>query len=199
MNAYQVEVDECQRVFDGYFKIDRYTFRHSLFAGGMSSKVVREVLERGQVAAVLPVDPQRRRLVLIEQFRPGAYAVGWDPWLLECVAGIIESGEQADDVSRREAQEEAGCSIDDLILMHRFLATPGACSESVHLYCGRIDSENVGGLHGLAHEGEDIKAACYSYEQAKAMLAGGKILNAITLIALQWFFLNQEKIESQWT
>ena len=96
MSQHQVEVDEHQRIFDGYFKVDRYRLRHSLHAGGMSPALEREVLERGQVSAVLPVDPQRRRLVLIEQFRPGAYALGWHPWLLECVAGIIEPGEQAE-------------------------------------------------------------------------------------------------------
>ena len=198
MNQHQVVVDERQRVFDGYFKMDRYHLRHSLHSGGMSSGVVREVLERGQVAAVLPVDPLRRRLVLIEQFRPGAYARGWHPWLLECVAGIIEPGEHAEEVSRREAMEEAGCAITELIPIHEYLANPGACSESVSLYCGRVDSEHVGGIHGLAAEGEDIKVACYDYAAARALLDEGRIVNAITLIALQWFFMNREQVEQQW-
>lgn len=198
MNQHQVVVDEHRRVFDGYFKIDRYTLRHSLHAGGMSPAVVREVLERGQVAAVLPVDPQRRQLVLIEQFRPGAHALCWDPWLLECVAGIIEEGELAEEVCRREAVEEAGCSLTDLIPMAHYLASPGACSESVSLYCGRVDSEHVGGLHGLASEGEDIKVQCYDYAAARALLEEGRILNAITIIALQWFFMHQQLVEQQW-
>ncbi len=198
MNQYQVSVEQQLRVFDGYFKIDQYRLRHSLHAGGMSPTVVREVLERGQVAAVLPVDPQRRRLVLIEQFRPGAYALGWHPWLLECVAGIIEPGEQAEEVSRREAVEEAGCTLTDLFPIAHYLASPGACSESVNLYCARVDSEHVGGVHGLEAEGEDIKVACYDYDEVRAMLEEGRIVNAITLIALQWFFMHQEQVAQRW-
>ncbi len=198
MSQRKVTVDDRQRVYNGYFKVDRYQIRHSLHAGGMSPALDREVLERGQISAVLPVDPQRQQIVLIEQFRPGAYALGWDPWLLECVAGIIETGEEAEEVSRREAVEEAGCTLTEMIPIYEYLSSPGACSEGVSLYCGRVDSEHVGGLHGLASEGEDIKVACYDYAEVRELLDEGRIVNAITIIALQWFFMNQQQVEQQW-
>ena len=88
-----VEIIDSEVVYDGHFRLDRYRLRHRQFAGGMGRVLTREVLERGRVAAVLPVDPVRDRVVLIEQFRPGAWAAQWEPWLLECVAGVIESGE----------------------------------------------------------------------------------------------------------
>ena len=94
--------------------------------------------------------------------------------------------------------EEAGCTLTDLIPIHQYLASPGACSESVSLYCGRVDSEHVGGLHGLEAEGEDIKVACYDYATVRAMLEEGRIVNAITIIALQWFFLHQQEVERRW-
>ncbi|MBT6273342.1 MAG: NUDIX domain-containing protein, partial [Chromatiales bacterium] len=107
------EVDLLRRdtLFQSYFRVDQYELRHSLFAGGMGDAVVREVFERGHMAAVLPVNPANDSVVMIEQFRPGAYAVGWHPWLLECVAGVIEPGETASGVAGRETMEEAGCEI----------------------------------------------------------------------------------------
>ena len=145
-------------VYDGHFRLDRYRLRHRQFAGGLGPVLTREVLERGMVAAVLPVDPGRDRVVLIEQFRPGAWAAGRSPWLLECVAGVIEPGETPEELARREALEEAGCVITDLVPIATFLTSPGATTETVHLFCGRVASDGVGGLHGLGTEGEDIRA-----------------------------------------
>ena len=70
------EILEKTRVYDGFFKIDRYRLRHRLHAGGWSGVMTREVFERGHAAAVLPYDPERDAVVLIEQFRIGAYAAG---------------------------------------------------------------------------------------------------------------------------
>ena len=186
-------------VFDGYFRIDRFRLRHSLHEGGMSRPLVREVFERGRVAAVLPVDPVRDLVVLIEQFRIGPYAVGWDPWLLEGVAGIIEDGESAEDVARREAMEEAGCEITDLVPMIRYLSSPGACTETVDLFCGRVDAGRAGGIHGLDEEGEDIRVAVYSVEVALELLQTGKIVNGKTIIALQWLALNYDRLKDRWS
>ena len=140
-----VELMGREVVYDGYFRLDRYRLRHRQFAGGIGPVLTREILERGQVAAVLPVDPARDRVVLIEQFRPGAWAAGRDPWLLECVAGVIEPGETPEELARREALEEAGCVIADLLPIATFLTSPGATTETVRLFCGRVDSEGVGG------------------------------------------------------
>jgi ADP-ribose pyrophosphatase len=157
------------------------------------------VFERGQVAAVLPLDPQRARVVLIEQFRAGAYARGWHPWLLECVAGIIEQGESAEDVARRETQEEAGCRITELIpITAPFLSSPGACTETVSLFCGRVDAAAVGGIHGLVEEGEDIRVGSWTIDEALELLACGRIVNAKTIIALQWLALNRERVLRTW-
>lgn len=195
----KVDLLEKRTVFDGYFRIDRFRLRHSLHDGGMSEPLDREVFERGRVAAVLPVDPVRDEVVLIEQFRIGPYAAGWNPWLLEGVAGIIEEGETAENVARREAMEEAGCEITDLVPMIRYLSSPGACTETVDLFCGRVDSSRAGGIHGLDQEGEDIRVMVYSVEAALALLGAGKIVNGKTIIALQWLALHYERVKSRWS
>lgn len=200
MDPDKVELLEHGTAFQGYFRIDRYHLRHEQFAGGMGGPLVREVFERGQVAAVLPLDPRAGRVVLIEQFRAGAYARGWQPWLLECVAGIIEHGESAEDVARRETQEEAGCRITDLLpIAAPFLTSPGACTETVSLFCGRVDSATAGGIHGLLEEGEDIRVATWTIDEALGLLDSGRIVNAKTIIALQWLALNRERVLRRWS
>ncbi|MDX1512875.1 MAG: NUDIX domain-containing protein [Gammaproteobacteria bacterium] len=194
----QVDLIEKTTVFDGYFQIDRFKLRHSLHEGGMSAPLVREVFERGRVAAVLPVDPTRDEVVLIEQFRIGPYAVGWDPWILEGVAGIIEEGESAEDVARRECIEEAGCEITDLVPIMRYLSTPGACTETVDLYCGRVDSSAAGGVHGLDEEGEDIRVRVYTVPEALDLLEQSRIVNGKTIIALQWLALHYPRLKDRW-
>ena len=164
----------------------------------MGRALTREVLERGRVAAVLPVDPVRDRVVLIEQFRPGAWAAQWEPWLLECVAGVIEAGETPEELARREALEEAGCVITDLVPIASFLTSPGATSETVRLFCGRVDSDGVGGLHGLGTEGEDIRARVMPVEEAVSLLDEGRIVNAKTIIALQWIARHYDSLKSKW-
>jgi len=199
MQPQRVEVQTSETVFQGYFRIDRYRLRHEQFAGGLGAEVVREVFERGQVAAVLPVDPIAGRVVLIEQFRPGAWATGRDPWLLECVAGVIEQDESPTDVCVREAREEAGCMLTNLIpIAAPFFSSPGACSETVALYCGQVDASTAHGLHGLADEGEDIRVNTWSIDEALQLLAQGRIVNAKTIIALQWLALNRDSLAQRW-
>ena len=198
MNRDGVELIEKQAAFSGYFRIDRFRLRFPLYEGGMSREVEREVLERGQVAAVLLVDPDRDCVVLIEQFRPGPYAAGDQPWLIEAVAGVIEGTESAEEMARREAREEANCEITDLFPVMRFFTSPGASTESVALFCGRVDSTDAGGVHGLEEEGEDIRVMVVSVTEALSLLHEGKIVNAKTIIALQWLASNYDKIKKRW-
>jgi ADP-ribose pyrophosphatase len=199
MNTPSVELLNKVIAYNGYFKIVRYHLRHRLFAGGLSGEVVREVFERGHAVAVLPYDPVTEQVMLVEQFRAGAYAANLEhPWLLEVVAGIIEAGETPEQVAYRETQEEAGCTLQDLIPMHTFLVSPGGTSETTALFCGRVNMPSIGGLHGLAEENEDIKVHIFSVDEALKMLAEGKIHAAPPIIALQWLALNRESVKRQW-
>ena len=131
--------------YDGHFKIIRYRLRHRLFAGGMSPELAREVFERGHAVAVLPFDPERGQVVLVEQFRIGAVGVIDDPWLIEPVAGIIEPGEGAPEVARRETAEEAGLELLDLVPACTYFASPGGSTETCQIFIGRVDAAGAGG------------------------------------------------------
>lgn len=193
-----VEVLARDTVFQGYFRIDRYRLRHRTFAGGWSGEMVREVFERGHASVALLYDPERDRVALIEQFRPGALAAGWYPWLVECVAGIIEEGETAEQVARRESIEEAGATPTDMIRVGQYLVTAGGSSESCALFCARIDADTVDGVHGLADENEDIRVFTLPTEEAYAMTRDGRICNSMAVLAIQWLILEKDSIRARW-
>ncbi|MDH3232539.1 MAG: ADP-ribose diphosphatase [Alphaproteobacteria bacterium] len=198
MKRSDVKIIEKNIAYDGHFRIDRYRLRHKLFAGGWGKELVRELFERGHAVAVLPYDPVRDEVVLVEQFRIGAYAAGCDPWLIEIIAGIIDAGETAEAVARREAVEEAGLDIGEMIKIADYLASPGGTSETVTLYCGRVDAGNAGGIHGLATEGEDIRVTTLPAVAIADLLAETRTHNATLLIALQWLMLHRDELRERW-
>jgi ADP-ribose pyrophosphatase len=194
----RIEVIEKTTPFQGYFQVDLYRLRHRKHDGGWSGEMTREIFERGHAAAVLLYDPERDSVVLIEQFRPGAYAAAMEPWLIEIVAGIIEAGETPEDVVRREAEEEAGCTVGALHPIGTFLATPGGSSETLTIYCGRVDSGGAGGVHGLDHEDEDIRVLPMRRTEALGKLAQGGVTNLTAAVALQWLALNYTELMRIW-
>ncbi|HTR85062.1 MAG TPA: NUDIX domain-containing protein [Reyranella sp.] len=193
-----VELVRHEIAFQGYFRIGRYFFRHGLHRGGTSEVIAREVFERGQAAAVLPYDPARDELILVRQFRAGCYVAGRHPWTWEVVAGIIEDGESAEGMARREVVEEAGLSITDIIPIHNVMLTPGACSESCQLFVGRVDTTHAGGVFGLASEHEDILVKVIPFAEARAMLDRDEIDNAASVVALQWLALHRDEVRKRW-
>lgn len=193
-----VEIVEKSTPFQGYFRIDRYRLRHKLFAGGWSKVFSREVFERGHAVAVLPYDPVRDEVVLIEQFRAGAYAAGRGPWLVELVAGIIDPGEEPESVARREAREEAGLEVRALEPVADYLASPGGMSHWVKVFVGQVDAAGVGGIHGLADEHEDIRVEALPLRDGFDLIAKGRICDAATIIPLQWLLLNRDDIRRRW-
>ncbi len=194
-----VRLHRRESLYSGFLDVDLYEVSHELYGGGWSNVLDREVMHRKEIAAVLPFDPVRQEVVLIEQFRVGAWAGNWPhPWLLECIAGVMEDGESAGEVALREAEEEANCRILELELIGRFFTTPGGSSELVNLFCGRVDAAGVGGIHGLADEGENIKASVWSLSDALSLVEDGQLCNAKTLVALQWLTLNHLRLTSNW-
>ena len=184
--------------YKGFFKLTEVELQHDLFAGGKSPVLVREIIDRGHAVAVLPYDPVRDEVVLVEQFRVGAGEDSDGPWLIEVIAGYQEPGESAEEVVHREALEEAGCLLSDVGLMHRCYSSPGGSNERVSLFFARTDSSNIGGIHGLDEEGEDIRVHVVSSQQAFDWLDSGRIDSAMPIIAMQWFRINRERLRQRW-
>jgi ADP-ribose pyrophosphatase len=193
-----VEIIARETLYSGFFSLDLYRFRHRLFNGEMSGEVRREILERGHAAVLLPYDPVRDEVVLIEQIRIAAYDTSESPWLLELVAGMIEEGESVEDVVRREAVEEAGLVVGRTQPVINYLASPGGTSERLSILVGEVDATHAQGIHGLADENEDIRVHVVSREWAYQLVEEGKIDNAASVIALLWLQLHHEKLRAEW-
>jgi ADP-ribose pyrophosphatase len=196
--AQDVRVLDSRVAYDGHFELRKLTLQHRCFAGGWSQPLVRELFERGDAVGVLPYDPVSDSLVLIEQFRPGAMRGDDSPWMLELVAGVVEPGESDAEVVHREAMEEAGCMLSELVPIATFIPSAGACSEQVRLFCGRVSSASIGGIHGLEEEGEDILVHSVARLDALQMVAEDRIPNGHTLIALQWLQINGDSLRERW-
>ena len=190
-----VEILNKDVVYNGFFRMEKQRLKHELFEGGWSGEMTRELFVRGNCVAVILYDLERDNVVLIEQFRVGAVENPINtPWLIEIVAGITEEGESDGEVAKRETWEEAGCELLDLILINKFYLSPGGSSEQITLFCGIVDSENVGGIHGVADENEDILVRVVPFDDAYHMVFANKIDSAIPIIALQWLALHRRSI-----
>ncbi|MEY2701312.1 MAG: hypothetical protein RIQ52_2067 [Pseudomonadota bacterium] len=194
----EFEVVGVEKLYSGYFSYLKYHLRHTLFKGGWSAPVSRELFDRGACVAVVLYDPDRDAVILVEQFRVGAMHVQPNAWLLEIVAGAIEPGESPHDVAMRETREEAGCEIHTLMQVCSFFTSPGACSEKITLFCGLVDSSGVEGIHGLDEENEDIRAYVVPYAEAMTLLDTGRIESAIPIIGLQWLGRNREALRRKY-
>jgi ADP-ribose pyrophosphatase len=203
--AADVEVLEQRPAYAGYFRVDRYQLRHRLYAGGWGPPFEREVFERGHAVSVVLYDPTRDLLVLIEQFRVGAFIAGrepglngaFSPWLIEIVAGIIDEGETAEEVARREAIEEAGCEISHIERIGIILTSPGVSSETVEFYLGLTHAPETGGIYGLDDEHEDIRVIVVSPEEVYAWIDEGRIVNGPALVGLQWFRVHHQQLRDR--
>lgn len=187
-----------ETLYNGFFKMKRFTLQHKLFAGGWSQPMQREVMVRGDAVCVLLYDPKTDQVLLIEQFRVGAIKHE-SPWLLEIVAGMVEEGEDDCEVARREAFEEAGVEIGRLEYMLKFMPSPGGLIEYLRMYVGEFDASlvNLDSSFGLAEENEDIRLHLIPSEQAIELLKTS-IDNASTIMALQWLALNKETLRQKW-
>jgi ADP-ribose pyrophosphatase len=192
------ELVDRTELYSGVFRLARYQLRHQLFNGGESETYSREVLERFSAAAVLPYDPILDKVILIEQFRAGSLADPKSPWLLEIPAGVLVGEDEPETVAYNEAEEEAGCTVMELLPICEFYVSPGGSNEYLNLYCGKIDASHVGGVHGLKHEHEDIRVHNVSYQDAIKKMQQGEIKTTPAIISLLWLQLNREKLQKMW-
>ncbi|MGD9659646.1 MAG: NUDIX domain-containing protein [Porticoccaceae bacterium] len=189
-----VEILAENVLYKGFFSMLGYRLRHRLFNGGWGKPISRELFWRPQAVGVLVYDPGNDLVGLVEQFRIGALEHARGPWLLEVVAGLVEPGENLEEVAHRELAEEAGLCAEKLIPIHDVLLTPGGSNERIALYCGLANLAGKEGIFGLPEEGEDIRLHVVSRAQALEALKNGDCDNAPLTIALQWLALHYDDI-----
>lgn len=185
-------------LYEGIFRMVRNHVKHRQYNGEWTGVFTREMLERRSAVGILLYDPKKDCVVLIEQFRTGALASPNGPWLLETVAGIYNPGESPTEVGKREAFEEAGAKVLDILPVCEYFVSPGGSNEYIHLYVGKIDASNIDGIYGLAEEHEDIRAFTLSSDEAFQLLRDGKVKTSPLIITLQWLQINREWLKTRW-
>jgi ADP-ribose pyrophosphatase len=196
-----VRITQQETVYHGFYQVQKLNLQHRLFNGGWSKELVRELVVRLPAVAVLMYDANTDEVALVEQFRVGAMAHNGGPWQLEMVAGMIDTQETPEQVAVRECMEESGAIINasELEVVCKYLVTPGGSNESLEIYCAPVDVSQLGGVHGLPTEGEDIRVQIMKRQIIWQMLEQGRLTNAATIIAIQWLQLHYPRLQSQWS
>ena len=189
-----VELDKKQPLYEGFLSVYKYKLKHRLFQGGWSQPIERELMERGHAVVVIPYDPVRDELVVLEQFRVGALDDPNGPWLFEFVAGMFDADESAEEVATRELKEEAGLEAKQLIYATSYYSSPGGTDEKLTIYIAEVDTSLAADFGGLPEEDEDIKVHVLPRKDAIGMLEREEINNAASVIGLQWLLLHRNSV-----
>lgn len=185
----RVEVLSKRDVFQkSIFRVEEIHLRHERHDGSMTHEFTRLNLDRGDSVAAILHEKERDRIILTEQFRYPTYEKG-PGWMIELPAGIVdqERGETPEAALRREVIEETGYRLEKLHHICTFYPSPGGSSERIHLYYASITlKDRVAEGGGLVESGEDIRRLSLPVSSALAKIANGEIVDAKTIIALQW-------------
>ena len=182
-----------KNLYSGFFSLNKYEFTHKKHNGEWTSTVEREIFSGAHVSTLLPYDPIKKEIILIQQFRAGVLSRYDANYLLEIVAGIIDEGENPEQTAIRECFEETGCEVKKIHPIQSYFPAPGSSESYYHLYLGEIQAFDGERIKGLEKENEDILVKSFKIEEVKQMLKEKKIMNGLTLVALQWFFLEYFK------
>lgn len=183
-----VQITRRTQPYANFFAVEEYDLRFRRFDGALSQEINRAAFVSADAVTVLPYDPLRDRVLLIEQFRMGPFARGdAQPWLLEPIAGRIDPGETPQDAARREAVEEAGLRLDDLIEVARYYPSPAVKTEYLYSYIALCDlPDGVAGVFGAEAESEDIRGHLMPFDQLMALVASGEVAVGPLLLTALW-------------
>ncbi|MGV8984930.1 MAG: NUDIX domain-containing protein [Cypionkella sp.] len=183
-----VSVQALRRPYAHFFAVEEYDVSWRRFDGQPSATVTRAAFLSGDAVTVLPYDPVRDRVLVVEQFRAGPLARGdAQCWQIEAIAGRVDPFETPEDAGRREAVEEAGLSLRDLIFVARYYASTGAVSEYIYSYIAVTDlPDGSAGVFGVQGETEDIRGHLISFDRLMEMVASGEVENAPLVLTALW-------------
>ncbi len=181
----RIRVKENRVLSKGHLKLNAVTFDWRRNDGQWQSQQ-REVLDRGDAAALLPYNLAARTVILVKQFRYPAYSHGYDDLLIEAAAGLLDNAEPEARI-RLEAEEETGYRLHHVQKIFEAFMSPGSVTEKIHFFVAEYEpSMRVSAGGGLPHEGEEIEVLELSMDEAIAMISDGRIVDAKTIILLQY-------------
>jgi nudix-type nucleoside diphosphatase (YffH/AdpP family) len=199
MTRADVDSRALERPYGDFFAIEEHYLKFRRFDGTQGPTVKRAVFMLPDAALVLPYDPHRDCVLLIEQFRAGPFARGdRAPWTLEPIAGRIDAGETPEEAARREAWEEAGLNLDALEVVARGYPSPGASSEFYHIFLACTDLSAAGrDGGGLDSEDEDIRGHVICAERLIEMADAGALNVAPLELCAHWLARHRPRLRAQ--
>ena len=185
----RIHVKDVKILSDARYLLKSITFDYRRGNGEWQTQT-REVYDRGNAAALLPYNLASRTVVLVRQLRLPAYINGHDDLVIEVAAGMLDNASPEERI-RAEVEEEAGYRLHDVRKVFEAFMSPGAVTEKIHCFVAEYDpAMRIGDGGGLADEGEDIEVLELPIDSALAMIADGRIVDAKTIMLLQYTALN---------
>ena len=173
-------------LYKGWSTLKQYIILYTRIDGKQEEQV-REIYDSGDGAAVLMFNPEDRKIILIRQFRLAVMLNSeTDGFILECPAGMLDMLHPEDTIIK-EIKEETGYEVIKVTKIYEAFATPGAHKEKIHFYTAVYHHDML--MHqggGDSSEQEDIEVLEYCYDEISNLLSGGRIIDAKTIILLQW-------------
>lgn len=139
-------------------------------------RTTREVVEHGEVVAVVPL-LEGEDVLLVRQYRlPAAQT------LLEVPAGAVDEGEKPEEAAQRELGEECGQRAGRLEWLGGFYTSPGFCSEFVHMFL----ATQLRPVRARPEPDEEIVVVRLPLAEALRLVGRGEIRDAKSIIGLMW-------------
>jgi GDP-mannose pyrophosphatase NudK len=188
-----VRIKEIQTLAQAKGKLTNVTFEQRRRSGDWQQRK-REIYDNGNSAVILPYDAGRGTVLLTRQLRLPIYLQDGAESSVEACAGKLD-GEKAEKRIMKEMEEELGYRVENVERLFELYASPAAIMEKLEFFtCTYSPRDRVSQGGGLAEEGEDVEVVETSLEQAAAMVAAGEIIDAKTVVLIQYL---QQRIRSQ--
>ena len=185
----RVRVKNVEILSDRHYRLNEVEFDYRRGNGEWQTQK-REVFDRGHAATLLPYNSASRTLVLTRQFRLPPYVAGHDDFMIEAAAGMLDDASPEERI-RAEAEEEIGYRLHDVRKVFEAFMSPGSITEKLHFFVAEYEAAmRVGDGGGLAEEGEDIEVLELPIDAALAMISDGRIVDAKTIMLLQYAALH---------
>lgn len=182
-----------------FLSLYRMSYGHDVIGSSLRHQSTHIVVDKPPACMVLPYDPVRNTVLLIEQVRSGPVFAGMKPdTTFEICGGVVEDGEKLEVTARRELMEEAGLEALVLEKVMSWWVTPGWSTEMMHLYCAQVCLDASVGMFHSDGGNEATRSVVLTAEDFVKVQDRGQLNTATAIIAAQWFARHHQEVRARW-